>query len=179
MKAIVAVDRNWAIGKDKCLLAHLPGDLKYFKEKTIGKTVVMGRQTLESFPGGKPLPGRKNIVLTSREDYPPICEICCSQEHLFRCLSDCNGEDVFIIGGEQIYREFLPYCDRAYVTKIDAVFPADKYFVNLDEDPDWELVHESNPVKENGLTYRFTEYVRSAGCLSYTCFPPAGCQQPE
>jgi dihydrofolate reductase len=160
MKAIVVVDRNWAIGKDNSLLAHLPGDLKYFKEKTIGKTVVMGRQTLESFPGGKPLPGRSNIVLTTNEDYPADCEICCSKEHLFQCLEHCNLDDVFIIGGEQIYREFLSYCDKAYVTKIDAVFPADKYFINLDEDPDWKLVYESEPITEKGLTYRFTEYER-------------------
>lgn len=160
MKAIVAVDRNWAIGKDNSLLAHLPGDLKYFKEKTVGKTVAMGRQTLESFPGGKPLPDRTNIVLTTKEDYPATCEICCSTEELFQCLEGYDPEDVFIIGGEQVYREFLPYCDKVYVTKIHAVFPADKYFPNLDEDPEWQLVYESEPVTEKGLTYRFTEYAR-------------------
>ena len=122
MKIIVAVDRNWAIGKGNSLLAHLPGDLKHFREKTLGKTVVMGRQTLESFPGGKPLPGRTNIVLTTNEDYPADCEICCSKEHLFQCLDNCDLDQVFIIGGEQIYREFLSHCDRAYVTKIDAAF---------------------------------------------------------
>ncbi|MFA7660532.1 MAG: dihydrofolate reductase [Anaerovoracaceae bacterium] len=160
MKAIVAVDRNWAIGKDNSLLAHLPGDLKYFKEKTVGKAVAMGRQTLESFPGGKPLPDRTNIVLTTKEDYSATCEICCSTEELFQCLEGYDPEDVFIIGGEQVYREFLPYCDKVYVTKIHAVFPADKYFPNLDEDPEWQLVYESEPVTEKGLTYRFTEYVR-------------------
>ncbi len=160
MKAIVVVDRNWAIGKGNSLLAHLPGDLKYFKEKTLGKVVAMGRQTLESFPGGKPLPERTNIVLTTNEDYPAACEICCSKDQLFQCLADYDPEDVFIIGGEQVYREFLPYCDKVYVTKIDAVFPADKYFPNLDEDSEWELVYESEPVTEKGLTYRFTEYTR-------------------
>ena len=160
MKIIVEVDRNWAIGKGNSLLAHLPVDLKHFREKTLGKTVVMGRQTLESFPGGKPLPGRTNIVLTTNEDYPADCEICCSKEHLFQCLNNCDLDQVFIIGGEQIYREFLSHCDRAYVTKIDAAFPADKYFINLDEHPAWKLVYESEPVTENGFTYRFTEYER-------------------
>ncbi len=160
MKAIVAVDRNWAIGKDNALLAHLPGDLKYFKEKTLGKVVVMGRQTLESFPGGKPLPGRENIVLTTKDDYPAVCEICCSKDQLFQCLEGCNPDNIFIIGGEQIYREFLPYCDRVYVTKIDEAFEADKHFPNLDEDTQWELVKSGDPVMEKGLSYCFLEYKR-------------------
>ncbi|HPO05078.1 MAG TPA: dihydrofolate reductase [Bacillota bacterium] len=160
MKAIVVVDRNWGIGKDNSLLAHLPGDLKYFREKTKGKVIVIGRQTLESFPGGKPLPERTNIVLTTNEDYPAACEVCCSKEHLFQCLEGYDPEDVFIAGGEQIYREFLPYCDTVYVTKIDAVFPADRYFADLDKDREWEPVFQSDPVTEKGLSYRFTEYKR-------------------
>lgn len=160
MKAIVAVDKNWAIGKDNDLLAHLPGDLKFFKDKTLGKTIVMGRQTLESFPGGKPLPGRTNIVLTSNQDYPASCEICCSEDEVFKCVSKQDEEDVFIVGGEQVYRRFLGRCNLVYVTKIDKAFPADRHFPNLDENPEWELVSESEPKTENGLTYRFCKYKR-------------------
>lgn len=160
MKAIVAVDSNWAIGKDNSLLTHLPGDLKYFKEMTLGKVIVIGRQTLESFPGGKPLPGRTNIVLTTNEDYPALCEICCSEEELFKCLEGYNPEDIFIAGGEQVYKRFISYCDRAYVTKIKGVFPADRYFPNLDKDCQWEKIYESEPHREKGLEYSFTEYKR-------------------
>jgi dihydrofolate reductase len=160
MKAIVAVDRNWGIGKDNSLLAHLPGDLKYFKGKTYGKVIVMGRKTLESFPSGKPLEGRTNIVLTSNEDYQTPCEICCSKDDLRECLKNYEDEDVYIVGGEKVYREFIHYCDTIYVTKIDAVFSADRYFPNLDEDPLWEMSYQGSPITENGFTYRFTEYTR-------------------
>lgn len=163
MKAIVAVDKNWAIGKDNTLLAHLPGDLKYFKEMTLGKVLVMGRQTLESFPGGKPLPDRTNIVLTTNENYPAVCEICCSEEQLFQCLEGYDPEEIFVVGGEQVYRDFIDYCDVIYVTKIDAAFDADRYFPNLDEDCNWELTSFGDPISENGLTYRFTEYTRRTG----------------
>lgn len=160
MKAIVAVDRNWGIGKDNSLLVHLPEDLKFFKMKTLGKVIVMGRQTLESFPGGKPLPGRTNIVLTGNEDYPASCEICCSTDELFNCLKDYEEKNIFIVGGEQVYRQLLDRCDTVYVTKIDAAFPADRHFPNLDEDLEWKVVYESEPVHENGYTYRFCEFER-------------------
>lgn len=160
MKAIVAVDNNWGIGKDNSLLVHLPRDLQFFKDKTYGKVIVMGRQTLESFPGGKPLPGRTNIVLTSNEDYPAPCEICCSSDELFRCISGYDEEDVFIVGGEQIYREFISDCNLIYVTKINAIFPADRYFPNLDKNPQWELVYEGEPIEENEMVFKFCEYRR-------------------
>lgn len=160
MKAIVAVDKNWAIGKDNQLLAHLPGDLAYFKEKTLGKTIVMGRQTLESFPGGKPLPGRKNIVLTSNDCYEAQCQICCSLDELFTALDGEDLGEVFIVGGEQVYRSFLPFCNEVLVTRIEAEFMADRFFPNLDEDEDWELAEESEEIEEQGLTYRFCIYRR-------------------
>ncbi len=162
LKAIVAVDNNWAIGKDNQLLAHLPGDLAYFKEKTLGKIIVMGRQTLESFPGGKPLPGRKNIVLTRNDCYEAQCQICCSLEELFESLDGDDPDNVFIVGGEQIYRSFLPFCDEVFVTKIDAELPADRFFPNLDKDDDWLLADESDSLFENGLTYKFCTYRRKA-----------------
>ncbi|MBR0597281.1 dihydrofolate reductase [Sinanaerobacter chloroacetimidivorans] len=160
MKAIVAVDQNWGIGKDGGLLTYLPGDLKYFKEKTLGKVVVMGRETLESLPGKKPLKDRTNIVLTRNPDYQADCLICRSMGELFKTLESFNMEDVFIIGGETVYRQFLPYCNELFVTKIEAAFEADKHFENLDLRPDLEVVAVSEPRLENGLTYRFTEYRR-------------------
>lgn len=160
MKAIVVVDKNWAIGKDGCLLTHLSGDLKHFKEKTLDKVVVMGRTTLQSLPGGKPLPRRTNIVLSTNPDFKADCIVCKSKDQLFEAIKPYDPEDVFIIGGEQVYREFLPYTDTVYVTKIDATFPADRYFVNLDEREEWELVNESEPQEEAGISYRFTEYRR-------------------
>ena len=160
MKAIVIVDKNWAIGKDNKLLAHLPGDLKYFKERTLGKTVVMGRETLESFPGKKPLPGRKNIVLTRNLEFEASCPLCNSTEALLQLISEEDPDDVFIIGGEKVYREFLLYCDTCYVTKIENEFEADKFFPNLDMDEEFQVVWESDVKEENGMRYRFVEYRR-------------------
>lgn len=160
MKAIAAVDRNWAIGRDGNLLTHLPGDLKFFKEMTLGEIVVMGRATFESLPGRKPLSDRVNIVLSGNPDFEPDCIVCRSVGMLFEELDKYDSDDIYIIGGEKVYRELLPYCDTVYITKIDAAFPADKYFVNLDECRYWEMVYESEFKEENGLRYQFTEYKR-------------------
>ena len=117
MNLIVAVDEKWGIGKDGGLLAHLPEDMKYFRETTSGRTVVMGRRTLESFPGGKPLKNRVNMVLSRNESYSPEgVQVYHRAEDVLEALKDCNEDDVFIIGGGMIYREFLPYCNKAYVT---------------------------------------------------------------
>jgi len=160
MNAIVAVDKNWGIGRDKKLLVHLPGDLKYFKEHTLGKTIIMGRKTLESLPGGKPLQNRKNIVLTRNRFLGADCTICYSKEELLSMVKNGETEEVFIIGGEKVYNEFLPYCDTCYVTKIDGNFDADKFFHNLDEDENFSVVNESGIFEENGTRYRFVEYRR-------------------
>lgn len=160
MKAIVVVDKNWAIGNKNRLLAHLPGDLKYFKERTLGKTIVMGRETLETLPGKKPLPGRNNVVLTRNREYATDCSICNSTEQLMDMVNGADPEEIFIIGGEKVYREFLPMCDTCYVTKIDKAYEADKFFRNLDEDEEFEAVWESEAKEENGTKYRFIEYRR-------------------
>lgn len=161
MKTIVAVDNNWGIGKDGRLLCHLPGDLKYFKEKTLGKVVVMGRTTCESLPGKKPLADRVNIVLSRNPDFQPAGFIRCrSMGELFKVLENHDMEDVFIIGGADIYRQFGPYCSGHLVTKINGVFDADRHFEDLDKRSDLKLVWESEPQRENGLEYRFTEYRR-------------------
>lgn len=161
MKTIVAVDNNWGIGKEGGLLVHLPGDMQYFKEKTTGKVVVMGRTTFESLPGKKPLKGRVNIVLTRNSDFAPEgCIRCSSMGEVFKVLEGYHMEDVFIIGGADIYRQFSPYCSGHLVTKINGVFDADKHFENLDLRDDLELVEESETQNDNGVEYRFTEYRR-------------------
>ncbi len=162
MKLIVAVDRNWGIGCGGELLAHIPGDLKYFKEKTTGGVVIMGRKTLESMPGKKGLPNRVNFVLTSREGYEaPGCITVNSDEELLSKLSEYDGDKVFVIGGESIYRKFYRMCDICYVTKMDADLGADRFMPNLDEDPLFTLTDESETHSENGIDYRFCTYRRA------------------
>ena len=161
MRLILAADENWAIGREGSLLCHIPGDLKYFKERTSGKTVVMGRATLESLPGGKPLPRRDNIVLTRRQDYQKEgVLIAHDEEELGALLAGRNPDDVYIIGGGQVYRQFLPQCDVCYITRIYEKFPADTWFVDLDEDDRFEVSWKSRMQEENGIRYRFFEYRR-------------------
>lgn len=161
MKLILAADRNWAIGKDGDLLCHLPGDLKYLKEKTVGKTVIMGRGTLESLPGKKPLPKRENIVISGNPDYAvPGAVVLHSHEELFDYIRDKDSDEVMVLGGGRVYRELLPYCDTCYITRIYDSFDADTWFVNLDEMPEFEIVWQSELREENGIQYRFLEYRR-------------------
>ena len=161
MKCIVAVDSNWAIGKNNKLLVSIPADMRFFKEQTMGKVVIMGRATLESFPGGKPLKGRVNIVVTRDPNYyVPDAIIVHSVKEA--AAAAYPADDVFVIGGASIYRQFLPLCDTAYVTKIDYAYDADTYFPNLDDAPDWELLEESDEQTCYDLTYAFTTYNRIA-----------------
>jgi len=160
MKIILAADENWGIGKDNCLLTYLPGDLKYFKEKTLGKVVVMGRKTLESLPGKKTLPGRTNIVLSRDENYKADCMVCHSEEELFQELAKYDTEEVYIIGGAKVYEDMKERCDTYYITKIFETFEADRHFENLDHCQDVELVWESDVKQHNGIEYKFTEYRR-------------------
>lgn len=165
MQTIVAVDKFWGIGKNNDLLFHLPEDLKYFKEKTLGKVIVMGGNTLLSLPDSKPLPNRTNIVLSdvfTRDD----CTVVATLPELFEELKKYNPEDIFIVGGAMFYRTMLPYCDKAYVTKVDADGGAQLFFENLDSLPDWELESRSEPVISNGHTIRFTVY-RNNNPLKY------------
>lgn len=160
MNAIVVVDNNWAIGRNGDLLVHLPGDLKYYKEKTTGNVIVVGRKTLESFPGGKPLPNRTNIVITRNPDYEADgCIICSSKEEALKKLEEYDTEKVFIAGGAEIYRQFMDDCDEFYVTKIYESFEADRYFPNLDE-LGFKVIWESPFQEEKGIKYRFLRYAR-------------------
>ncbi|MCF2667537.1 dihydrofolate reductase [Faecalicatena contorta] len=161
MNIIVAADKNWAIGKNNKLLVSIPQDMKFFRETTTGKVVVMGRKTLESFPGGQPLKKRVNIVLTSDKNYHVNgADIVHSIDALLEELKKYPAEDIYVIGGESIYRQLLPYCDKAYVTKIEHAYDADTFFPNLDEDPQWRMTKTSDEQTYFDLEYEFTIYER-------------------
>ena len=156
MYAIAAVDRHWGIGRDNALLFHIPADMRRFRALTEGKTVLMGRKTLQSLPGGRGLPHRRSIVLTGDRSFTAEnAEIVhFPVEAVFQA-----GEDAWIIGGESVYRRFLPLCDRVFITKIFADGHADAFFPDLDADPRWQVDSESELMEENGLKYQFVEYV--------------------
>lgn len=163
MNIILAADRNWAIGKDNDLLIHLPGDLKYFKKMTTGKTVIMGRKTLESLPGGKPLPNRRNIILTRADDFQVSgAEVLNSIEDVLYLIKsgDLKSDEAVVIGGADIYKQMMPHCDKFYITKIDAELPADRYFVDLDQVDGLEITW-SGPIEEyKGTKYQYVLYER-------------------
>lgn len=162
MNLILAADENWGIGRDGGLLCHLPGDLKFFKSKTLGKVVVMGRVTLESLPGGKGLPGRTNIVLTSNKDYEAEnATVVNSEEEMFELLSKYNPEDVMLIGGAKLYNRYFDRCDKCYITKIYKSFDADRFFVNLDEKDEFTAYPLGDVNEENGIKYQFFKYKRN------------------
>ena len=161
MKAILSADRNWGIGNGNKLLVSIPSDMKFFRQTTTGKVVVMGRKTLESFPNGQPLKNRINIVLTGNKDYTAKgAVIVHSQEELLDTLKQYDTEDIYIIGGESVYRIMLPYCDTVFVTKIDRTFQADTFFPNLDEMEEWEMTEEGEEQTCFDLEFRFTKYER-------------------
>jgi dihydrofolate reductase len=160
MNLIVAVDKNWAIGRNNDLLVRIPADQKYFREKTIGKVVVMGRKTLESFPKGAPLKDRTNIVLTQNENYQADATVVHDIPALLEVLKDYDTNDVYVIGGESIYRQLLSLCDTAYITKVDFAYDADTYFPNLDELPEWHLADEGEEQTYFDLEYYFCRYER-------------------
>ncbi|MDD6191379.1 MAG: dihydrofolate reductase [Firmicutes bacterium] len=164
MNAIVVVDSHMGIGKNNGLLVHLPGDLKYFKERTLGKCVVMGRKTLEGLPGGRPLPGRDHIILTTEAGYKcnerenNRCYVCATKDEAMKIIREnYRDEDVFICGGASVYEQFFQDCDRFYVTHIDEAFEADRFFPPLGN---LEKTWESEEHCENGHRYRFCIYER-------------------
>jgi len=160
MQAIVAVSQSWGIGKDGHLLFRISADLQRFKALTTGHTVIMGRKTLESLPGGRGLPNRRNLVLTRQKRFiPDRAEAVHSLEELLALA----GTDAFVIGGQAVYEQLLPYCDTAHVTKIDHAYEADAWFPNLDEDPDWEITADSDEQYYFDLTYHFLKYERKKG----------------
>ncbi len=160
MNCIAAVDSRFGIGRDNKLLVSIPEDMKYFRSKTLDKTVILGRKTLESFPNGAPLKRRRSIVLTRRSDAIPGAEIARSVEEALELVKNEDPDNVFVIGGESIYRAFLPYCSRAYLTKIDYAYEADAFFPDLDADPEWEVEEESEEKTCFDLCYSFVTYKR-------------------
>ncbi len=158
IRAIVHVDEEWGIGKGNDMMFSLPKDMKFFRTTTLGHTVVMGGNTLRSFPNQKPLKNRVNVVLSRGQ----VCDECVSvhsYEELKAELKARKSEEIYIIGGGEIYRELLPYCHEALVTKVCAVGGAEVFFPNLDAHPDFTCVDEGEPIDDNGYTIRFTRYV--------------------
>ncbi len=162
MQAILHCDRKWGIGKRNDLMFRLPEDMKYFRKMTSGKVVVMGSNTLLSFPDEKPLKNRINIVLwpggdSARAEKDGFIMVD-NLDQLFEEIKKYNSEDVFVIGGAMMYHTMLPYCDKVYLTKVDADGGAEVFFDNLDELPNWKMTRESEPVDDNGYKIRFTVY---------------------
>ncbi len=161
MNLIVCVDAGWGIGCRGELLVSIPADKRMFKERTMGGVVLGGRKTMEGLPGGTTLPGRTNMILTHKRDYAyGDAVVVHSMEEALERLGDYPSRDVYIIGGGDVYRAFLPYCDIAYVTKVDYTYEADTFFPNLDEDPDWVMTHDSEEQTYYDLEYYFTIYQR-------------------
>lgn len=167
MKAIVAVDKNWGIGKDGDLLCPLKKDLQQFKEKTTGNILILGRKTLESFPNNKPLPNRFHMVLTHNMAYERTEEsiqICHSIEDIKKELPSFiephKEKEVFVVGGGTVYEQMLSYCDTIYVTKIQKSFEADTDFPNLDDMKEWIVTEESEVYEEADTFFSFVTYQR-------------------
>lgn len=161
MKLIAVQDRKGGIGMNGGLLMSLPTDMKYFRTTTTGHTVIMGRKTLESFPGGRPLPKRRNIVLSTTMDEGEGYEICRAPEELDSMLSDQEKSEAFVIGGGQVYELLLPRVDEAYITELDAELEADTFIPVFRDLEGWEKASESEPVEENGVKYVFAVYRRN------------------
>ncbi len=161
MKIIVAADKKWGIGYQNKLLVSIPKDMKHFKECTTGNVIVLGRKTMETFPGGKPLPNRTNIVLSGNKDLKiEGATVVNDIPALLEELKKYDSDSVYIVGGESIYRQMLPYCDTAIVTKIDHAYSADAFFPDLDNDPEWEIADESDEEYYFDVIYTFTTYKR-------------------
>lgn len=165
LSLVVAVDEGWGIGNDGKLLVYVSRDLKQFRALTTGKTVILGSKTLATFPGGKPLKNRRNIILSRREEYTVEgAEVAHSVDEALSLLKD--GEEAVVIGGERTYRQFLPLCDTAYVTRFERKFDADAFFPDLDSDGEWILADNGEPLHAEptddppDLTYRFCVYKR-------------------
>ena len=158
MNLIAAVDEHWALGKDGDQLVYLSQDLKRFKALTTGHPVILGRKTMATFPGGRPLKGRRNLILSRNPDFAP------EGAEVFPDLDSLLAqapEDASVIGGASVYQALLDKCDTAYITKIHKAYPADCWLPDLDADPRWTLAEESEPLEENGLTFHYVTYKRT------------------
>lgn len=162
MNAIVNVDKNWGIGNKGKLLVSIPNDLKRFREITTGNVVVYGRKTLATFPAGKPLKNRTNIILTTDTAMKePEAVIVHSLEELFEELKKYDSDDIYIIGGDSVYKQLLPYCKKVLATSVQYVYEADTYFPNLDEMENWNVISESEEHTCFNIEYTFKDYENS------------------
>ena len=159
MIAIVAVDKNWGIGKDGEQLIYIPEDLKRFKAFTTGNTIILGRKTMYTFPGSKPLKNRRNLILSRTSGFQPEgAEVFPDLESLMTQITD--SDNTYVVGGSSVYHTMIGQCDTAYVTKIDAEYPADCWFPNLDEDPAWEIESAGEWLEHEGIKFRYVNYRR-------------------
>lgn len=158
INAIVAVDAAWGIGKNNGMLLSIPEDMKYFREKTLGGVLIMGRKTLESFPGGKPLPKRRNIVLSRSLPREEGIEVCGTMEEIFPLIKEEKERPVFCVGGAMVYEAFLPYCRKAYVTKMYRDFHGEKFFPNLDGMEEWKIIWEGERKNWQDVEFQFFCY---------------------
>ena len=161
MNVIVAVDSHWGIGNKGELLVRIPNDHKFFREETTGKVVVLGRKTLETFPQGLPLKNRTNIILSSNQDYQVRDAVVVHNlEELMEELKKYRSEDIYIVGGDSVYRQLLPYCDVAHVTRIDHRYEADAFFPYLDGMEEWKITADSEEQTYFDIAYQFVKYER-------------------
>lgn len=161
MNLIVNVDKNWAIGNGNKLLVSIPADMRFFKEQTTGNVIIFGRKTLETFPGGKPLKNRVNVVISKKKDLQiPDAIVVHSVEEALEAVKGYPSEKVFVVGGASIYEQMLPYCDVAHVTRTDYAYEADTYFPNLEENGEWKLTGQSEEQTYYDLEYVFCRYER-------------------
>ena len=159
MIAIVAVDRNWGIGKDGEQLLYIPEDLKRFKNFTTGNAIILGRKTMYTFPGSKPLKNRRNMILSRNPEFKAEGgEVYPDLDSLMANVTD--PDNTYVVGGAMVYNTMIGQCDKAYITKIDAEFPADCWFPNLDAMSDWEVTEESEVQEHEGVPYRYVTYKR-------------------
>jgi len=162
MNIIAAADNNWGIGNKGQLLTHIKEDMRFFKEKTVGKAVIMGRETFLSLPGQKPLPDRENYVLSTKDDFNPEGVTVCKslEDAIEKAKENFSEDDIYLIGGERVYNYGEKYCKFAYITKIDAEFEADRHIIDFDNSENWEIVNEEMLKSEKGLYITFTTYKR-------------------
>lgn len=161
MNLIVCVDKNFGIGNNGELLFHIPEDMAFFKSKTIGKVVVMGKNTFLTLPDKKPLVDRVNIVLSSNAFSEQGVIHCSIIDDLHNLLKDYNTDDVFIIGGQEVYEKLLPYCKKAFLTKVNTEKQADRFFPNIDDMGNWELINTSKTQSYKELEFYFCEYINN------------------
>ena len=163
MNLIACADENWGIGFENRLLVHIPEDMRFFRDMTLGSVVVMGRKTLESLPGGRPLEGRRNLVLTRNPSYQAVgVQTAPGIQALMQELSFCESKNIYVIGGASSYREMLDFCDTAYITKVARAYQADAFLPNLDVQGGWRLAASSGAQfsPDAGVEYRFLRYER-------------------